>query len=76
MFAKQIDLQETNLKELIALVQQGAEILLTEGGTPVARLLPIEQNDNPRIPDLFPGIWMSDDFDDPLPDEFWLGQDS
>lgn len=29
-----------------------------------------------RIFDLHPGaMWMSDDFDDPLPDEFWLGED-
>lgn len=28
-----------------------------------------------RVPDLNKGqIWMSDDFDDPLPDEFWLGE--
>ncbi|MBI1280878.1 MAG: DUF2281 domain-containing protein [Anaerolineaceae bacterium] len=28
----------------------------------------------PRILGLHPGaIWTSDDFDDPLPDEFWLG---
>lgn len=30
----------------------------------------------PRILGLHPGaIWMSNDFDDPLPDEFWLGDD-
>jgi hypothetical protein len=28
-----------------------------------------------RIPDLFPGIWMSDDFDTELPDSFWLGEE-
>ncbi|HYW20757.1 MAG TPA: DUF2281 domain-containing protein [Nodularia sp. (in: cyanobacteria)] len=28
-----------------------------------------------RIPDLNKGeIWMSDDFNEPLPDEFWLGE--
>ena len=28
-----------------------------------------------RVPDLHKGkIWMSDDFDEPLPDEFWLGE--
>lgn len=33
--------------------------------------------DRPRIPGLHAGkIWMSDDFDDPLPDEFWLGEDA
>ncbi|MCB9456859.1 MAG: DUF2281 domain-containing protein [Anaerolineaceae bacterium] len=30
----------------------------------------------PRIPGLHTGmIWTSDDFDDVLPDEFWLGED-
>lgn len=30
-----------------------------------------------RVPNLHPGaIWTSDDFDDPLPDEFWLGEDA
>lgn len=30
-----------------------------------------------RTPGLHQGeIWMSDDFNDPLPDEFWLGEDS
>lgn len=30
-----------------------------------------------RIPGLHKGmIWMSDDFNDPLPDEFWLGEDA
>ena len=29
-----------------------------------------------RIPDLSAGaVWMSDDFDDPLPDSFWLGEE-
>ena len=28
-----------------------------------------------RVPDLHQGqVWMSDDFDEPLPDEFWLGE--
>ena len=31
----------------------------------------------PRILGLHPGaMWTSDDFDDPLPDEFWLGEDA
>jgi hypothetical protein len=30
----------------------------------------------PRIPGLHQGqIWISEDFNDPLPDEFWLGED-
>jgi prevent-host-death family protein len=74
MTTKTIDVQETKptLQELLALVQAGTEIILTEGATPVARLMPVEQ----RVPDLYPGFWMSEDFNDPLPDEFWLGEDS
>jgi len=30
-----------------------------------------------RKPGLYEGqIWMSDDFDDPLPDSFWFGEDA
>lgn len=29
----------------------------------------------PRIPNLFRGIWMSDDFDAELPDSFWTGEE-
>ena len=35
---------------------------------------PVEQE---RRPDLHPGAWwIADDFDDPLPDSFWLGEDA
>ena len=31
---------------------------------------------NSRVAGLHEGqVWMSDDFDDPLPDSFWLGED-
>ncbi len=34
-----------------------------------------EEAEQKRIPDLNRGeIWMSDDFNDPLPDEFWMGE--
>ena len=33
------------------------------------------QSSPPRIPGLHKGeIWMSEDFNDSLPDEFWLGE--
>ena len=36
----------------------------------------IQQSLQPRIPGLHQGqIWMSEDFNDPLPDEFWLGEE-
>jgi hypothetical protein len=50
-------------------------VILTAGDTPLARVVSVEPSLKPRVPDLFPGIWTSDDFDEPLPDEFWLGED-
>jgi antitoxin (DNA-binding transcriptional repressor) of toxin-antitoxin stability system len=69
---------QPTLEELLKLTAAGTEVVLVNGGTPVARLTPsarsIPTTAQPRTPDLFPGaIWASEDFDDPLPDEFWLG---
>ena len=65
------------LKELLSLVVKGSEIVLTQGNTPIARLVPIAASPTTsRVAGLHPGaIWMSDDFDEPLPDEFWLGKE-
>jgi prevent-host-death family protein len=63
-----IGAEQGKLKELLSLVAAGAEILLTEGGTPVARLVPV----SPRIAGLHSGsVTTSADFDAPLPDGFW-----
>jgi antitoxin (DNA-binding transcriptional repressor) of toxin-antitoxin stability system len=79
MFAKQIDLQEkeTTVEELLALIEDGSEVILTKGETPVARVLPIKElPKKERSPGMHPNsIWMSDDFNDPLPDEFWFGDE-
>lgn len=77
MFAKKIDVQQsdTSLKDLLTLALEGNEIILTEGDTPVIRLVPQALPNTPRILGLHPGAWMSDDFDAPLPDEFWFGED-
>jgi antitoxin (DNA-binding transcriptional repressor) of toxin-antitoxin stability system len=67
----------TPLRDLLAQIKQGAEILLVDEGVPVARVLPVRAPGSPRIAGLHEGsTWVSDDFDDPLPDEFWLGGDS
>ncbi len=74
MTIKTVEIQEaqTRLKELLELAREGTEIILVEGSIPLARLVPVESGQ--RIPDLHPGGWMSDDFTDPLPDEFWTGE--
>ena len=81
MATKTIDVHQpqVGLSELLALVAEGNEIVLTDGPTPIARIVPVSGGNlstQQRIPDLFPGaIWTSKDFDEPLPDEFWLGDE-
>jgi len=74
MPTKTVDVREiqTNLQELLSLVREGTEIVLTEGTTPLARLAPIAVSATPRIAGLHRGaIWTSEDFDEPLPEDFW-----
>ena len=77
MTVQTIDLLKTptDLKKLLSFVTKGNEVLLTEGSKPVARVLPMVAQETARVPGLHAGaIWTSDDFDAPLPDEFWTGQ--
>ena len=80
MTTKTVDVHgaQIQLAELLSIVEQGIEIILTDGDKPLARLVPL----NTPIPSRIPGLhahlgaaWVSDDFDDPLPDEFWIGTD-
>jgi len=70
MLTKQIDVKEAQvrLQELLSQTASGVEWILTDGMTPVARLVPFSA----RVAGLHAGaIWTSPDFDEPLPEEFW-----
>lgn len=57
-----------SLTDLVHLIQAGEEVLLVDGETPLARVIPAELPPPARIPGLHAGqIWASDDFDYPLP---------
>jgi len=76
MQTKTVDVHEVqaHLAELLALVTAGTEIIVTEGSTPVARIVSMPGATIPRVAGLHPGaIWTSEDFDEPLPEEFWTG---
>lgn len=69
--------QPPPLDELLRLVADGNEVILEEDGKPVARLLPAAAPQSPpcRQAGLHNGAGhLSDDFDAPLPDEFWNGR--
>ena len=82
MTTRTVEIEEAQgqLRELLSLVAEGNEVVLTDGDKPLARLVPVDgvngDGDAPkqRIAGLHEGaIWTSDDFDAELPDEFWLG---
>jgi len=77
MEIKTVDITEAqaSLPELVLLANTGVEIVLTKNSTPVASLVPMKSPGGERIPGLHPdAIKTSDDFDQPLPDEFWTGK--
>jgi len=72
---KTIDVQQAQpgWKELLPWIMEGTEIVFAEGDRPLARLLPLTSGSSPRQPGLHKGaIQVSADFDDPLPDDFWV----
>lgn len=77
MTVKTIDIHadQPSLETLPRLVRAGDEVLLTDGETPLARLIPVARSGSNRVPGLNRGaFWTSDDFDASLPDEFWTGK--
>ena len=71
-----LDKVEKQLAELLALVENDGEIVIAQNGKPLARLESVASQKKKRIAGLNRGmIWTSEDFDEPLPDEFWLGKE-
>ena len=71
-----IDEAKDQLADLIAIASGGGEVIITQNGKSLARLVPVAQVKKKRIAGLNRGsIWTSKDFDEPLPDEFWIGQE-
>ncbi len=73
---KTVDVRDAQaqLPELLTLALEGNEVIISEGDKPLARLVPLTVPKQKRVAGLNRGaIWTSDDFDEPLPDEFWTG---
>ena len=73
-----VDEAQENLQDLLAKALAGNEVIITEHGKPVARMVPVPvaAANKKGVAGLNRGtIWTSEDFDQPLPDEFWLGHD-
>lgn len=66
---------KTHLSELLALAMDGEEVIIAKANRPMVKLVPLEQPKKTRVMGLHKdeGWFIADDFDAPLPDEFWLG---
>ena len=70
-----ISVNDISIQTVINHAKNGDEIVLEENGKPIAKITPITETGPPkkkRTAGLGKDtMWMSDDFDDELPDEFW-----
>ena len=61
---------KTHLSRLLARVMGGEEIIIAKAGKPIAKLVPYGIPNKQRVPGTAKGkIWISEGFDEPLPDE-------
>ena len=74
---KVVDIAEaqSHLHGLLALARKGNEVIIEENGEVPVQLKPLlERSPKPMKLGLREGQgWTSDDFDNELPDEFWIG---
>jgi prevent-host-death family protein len=70
---------KTHLSQLAERASKGEEIVIARNGHALAKLVPVEEPRKKRKLGLWEGkVWMSDDFDDPLPWEiqrYFEGED-
>ena len=65
---------KTQLSKLIAMAENGEEVVIARAGKPVVRISKIgARKKKPLKYDLLKGkIWIADDFDDSLPEDFLI----
>ena len=78
---------QERLADLLDFVREGNEVVISDGDEPVARIVPVGAVPTAEGPDLPDRRWkrtlgltrgairVAADFDDPLPDSFWLGEE-
>jgi antitoxin (DNA-binding transcriptional repressor) of toxin-antitoxin stability system len=74
VIVKTVNIREAQaqLPELVSLALEGNEVIILVDDKLLARIVPVSSPNQPRIAGLNKGqIWVSEDFDEPLPEEFW-----
>ncbi len=61
---------KTQLSKLIEIAEGGEEVTIARAGKPVVKLVPYKPLKRDRKPGALKGkLWISDDFNEPLPDD-------
>ncbi|MDQ3635509.1 MAG: toxin-antitoxin (TA) system antitoxin [Acidobacteriota bacterium] len=66
--------EKISIQTVIALTKNGDEVVIEDNGEPLVKVIPIKKlsQQKVRVAGLGKGtMWMSDDFEEELPDEFW-----
>lgn len=78
MMTKTVSVKDAQAQflELLDLVSQGNRVVIQKDEEPLAEIVGIgSPKKGKRVAGLNRGTaWVSDNFDAPLPDEFWLGE--
>jgi len=64
---------------LVSILEPDTTIILTDDNKVLATFTPAglaTTQKADRVPDIYPDMWVSDDFDDLLPGEYWLTNQS
>ncbi|MEA5552629.1 type II toxin-antitoxin system Phd/YefM family antitoxin [Anabaena cylindrica UHCC 0172] len=70
MYSLEIPEGQAEFAELLRRVREGEEVIISQAGTPIARIIPISEQILSRIPGLDRGkVIISSDFDALLPDD-------
>jgi antitoxin (DNA-binding transcriptional repressor) of toxin-antitoxin stability system len=60
---------KTNLSRLVELVEAGETVQIARNGNPVVELNQVKSKPRPKFGTFKPlNVWISDDFDDPIPE--------
>ena len=64
---------KTQFSKLVEMAERGEDVIIARAGKPVARLTQLRPEKKPIVFGLMKGkIWVADDFDDPLPEDFLI----
>ncbi|MFB2983854.1 DUF29 family protein [Microseira sp. BLCC-F43] len=68
MYTVEFPALQADLTQLLSRVLSGEEVIISQAGTPIARIVPIADQSLPRIPGLDRGkVVISPDFNEPIP---------